>query len=301
MAFQTRTTAVRMGASKGDMSDNWQTPNVMDSLPVRDEKALRKQYLGNRAGRTSHSTLREQVAYPPPKAMWATPNAFDANNIVRKPDERSDAANKGGCSNLREQVHNCGPQWPTPAVKDVTGGPYKTEVKDGRFVSYHNNTVENPTPYGANLKDAVTCQWATPRSGKTTSENPDNWQKRNDAGEVSTMPLTCQVQVWPSPTASTGGSEPEGSTGRKLVTVCGAKLNPRWVETLMNLPIGWTRPGCTDPCNPCDPTRDRSEDTKVDNRTDELRLLGNGVVPATAEIAFRTLFARLTPRPRASN
>ena len=30
-----------------------------------------------------------------------------------------------------------------------------------------------------------------------------------------------------------------------------------------------------------------------DNRTDELRLLGNGVVPATAELAFRTLYRRL--------
>jgi hypothetical protein len=30
-----------------------------------------------------------------------------------------------------------------------------------------------------------------------------------------------------------------------------------------------------------------------DNRTDELRLLGNGVVPATAELAFRTLWNQL--------
>ena len=30
-----------------------------------------------------------------------------------------------------------------------------------------------------------------------------------------------------------------------------------------------------------------------DNRTDELRLLGNGVVPATAEKAFRTLMQKL--------
>jgi hypothetical protein len=30
-----------------------------------------------------------------------------------------------------------------------------------------------------------------------------------------------------------------------------------------------------------------------DNRTDELRLLGNGVVPATAERAFRTLMNQL--------
>jgi hypothetical protein len=25
------------------------------------------------------------------------------------------------------------------------------------------------------------------------------------------------------------------------------KLNPRWVETLMGLPIGWTMPSCTQP------------------------------------------------------
>jgi DNA (cytosine-5)-methyltransferase 1 len=33
--------------------------------------------------------------------------------------------------------------------------------------------------------------------------------------------------------------------------------------------------------------------TTCDNRTDELRLLGNGVVPATAELAFRTLWEEL--------
>ena len=32
---------------------------------------------------------------------------------------------------------------------------------------------------------------------------------------------------------------------------------------------------------------------KSDNRTDELRLLGNGVVPAVAEKAWRVLFAEL--------
>jgi len=32
-----------------------------------------------------------------------------------------------------------------------------------------------------------------------------------------------------------------------------------------------------------------------DNRTDELRLLGNGVVPATAAIAFTTLMQEMFP------
>ena len=46
-----------------------------------------------------------------------------------------------------------------------------------------------------------------------------------------------------------------------------------------------------------DGTSDWMDDTELyttcDNRTDELRLLGNGVVPATAERAFRTLIKKL--------
>jgi DNA (cytosine-5)-methyltransferase 1 len=55
----------------------WATPTVMDHLPIRNEEALKRQYDKNRAGRTSHSTLREQVVYPPPKQMWPTPQASD--------------------------------------------------------------------------------------------------------------------------------------------------------------------------------------------------------------------------------
>jgi DNA (cytosine-5)-methyltransferase 1 len=53
----------------------WQTPNAMDSLPPRNEEALKKQYDKNRKGRTEHSTLREQVVYPKPNKMWPTPRS----------------------------------------------------------------------------------------------------------------------------------------------------------------------------------------------------------------------------------
>jgi len=36
--------------------------------------------------------------------------------------------------------------------------------------------------------------------------------------------------------------------------------------------------------------------TTCDNRTDELRLLGNGVVPATAELAFIVLMNKLVKK-----
>lgn len=76
-------------------------------------------------------------------------------------------------------------------------------------------------------------------------------------------------RTWPGPTASTGGAEPDGKTGRKLVTEvknwttptssdtghrktkyaqgvtptsmqAGGALNPDWVEWLMGWPMTWT-------------------------------------------------------------
>lgn len=58
-------------------------------------------------------------------------------------------------------------------------------------------------------------------------------------------------------------------------------LNPRWVETLMGVPVGW-----------CDPLW-RGDEQECTSRIDELRMLGNGVVPQTAEIAFVILSSKL--------
>ena len=38
-----------------------------------------------------------------------------------------------------------------------------------------------------------------------------------------------------------------GLHGQTGAMVNGAKLNPRWVETLMGLPVGWTMPSCACP------------------------------------------------------
>jgi hypothetical protein len=117
--------------------------------------------------------------------------------------------------------------------------------------------------------------WATPRAGKTTDENPETWAVRQAKGDVATMPLTAQVKQWPTPASSgvTGG--PTGLAGgsgnrEKLATMlpeaeakamgCG-KLNPRWVETLMGLPIGWTMPSCASPVT-IEPTNYDSSETE---------------------------------------
>ena len=185
--------------------ESWATPNTMDHLDCRSAEGVIKIATGARKGRSMPSNLREQVdpqtvdIYQKVKEeSWATPSTMDYINVVRKPEDRSPAANKGGCKNLREEVH----QWPTPAVKDVTGGPYKTELVNGQFRSYHNHTEANPVAYGTNLKDAVRV------------------------------------------------IEEEKPTG---------KLNPRWVETLMGLPVGWTMPSCQSPVTIAPTNCDSSE------------------------------------------
>ena len=99
--------------------------------------------------------------------------------------------------------------------------------------------------------------WATPRAGKVTDENPETWAIRNDRKEVATMPLTAQVKTWPTPAASTGNGGPHGLGGgsgsNQTLATLGhkemgtGKLNPRWVETLMGLPVGWVMPSCACP------------------------------------------------------
>ena len=118
--------------------------------------------------------------------------------------------------------------------------------------------------------DQQVKNWATPRAGKTTDENPETWKARQEKGDVSTMPLTVQVkQSWPTPSAD-GDSRPGANADpvkwqqiadakkaqginkqlfltTKVAMQQSGKLNPRWVETLMGLPVGWTMPSCASP------------------------------------------------------
>jgi hypothetical protein len=151
-----QTATVSTGAHRqkdGSMTDkldqqvkNWATPDASDR---RSDKS-------------------KQVGLSNQTKTWATPSTMDHLNVVRTPQERSPAANKGGCKNLREEVH----QWAT-----ICAGDYRTP----------------PTNSGT--------------TGQTI------------------MP----------------------ASEHALPKAAGGKLNPRWVETLMGLPVGWTMPSCASP------------------------------------------------------
>ncbi len=215
---------------------------------------------------------------------------------------------------LSDAVVDAQKNWPTPAVMDTMGGPYKTEFVDGVFRSYHNHSKENAPQYGARLRDAVTCGLPAPANPSTHGSRQEsldqsqrNWQTfahgTHNRGETphrqvvkalvneekaQTQCLTVdQVfaeeikgtnqKSWATPNnfcfqppenTEQWTKRAEYQQTEKGVNLhkpiqsqvlhenekvmgamppSAAKLNPRWVETLMGLPIGWTMPSCTRP------------------------------------------------------
>jgi hypothetical protein len=92
-------------------------------------------------------------------------------------------------------------------------------------------------------------QWATPKASDPQHSGPN---MRDSAGNYA-LPAQAVREQWGTPTArdhksGRGNEEREYKELTPMVerTQTG-KLNPRWVETLMGLPVGWTMPSCVYP------------------------------------------------------
>jgi len=121
--------------TKENESGYWLTPNCMDSLPPRTPEALKKQHENNRQGRSTHSTLREQVAYPPPSQMWPTPMATDWK--PRGPNSKQQG--------LGEKV-----KWPTPQARDHKGSSGRSNK--GQELDLPTKVKMLPTPTSSEHK-----------------------------------------------------------------------------------------------------------------------------------------------------
>jgi len=119
-------------------------------------------------------------------------------------------------------------QWPTPDTCSRGDGPSQLER--------HTPTLQTEVK-----------QWATPSSrewkGHTITDKFPNGYN-----------ITLSNQIIPSGQACQGNSSTDGSRQEF------AKLNPRWVETLMGLPVGWTMPSCAFPVT-IEPTNFVSSET----------------------------------------
>jgi hypothetical protein len=244
---------------------NWSTPNCTDGktggTTTQGRSLVADIQLHGQAAPASSSSLGSR------QGLWLTPRAnepdSDPNFAARNADRGAHC--HGTLSSQAKEM------WPT--------------------ITAHTPDMESNGPnghQGTYLAGAVK-QWATPRSGKTTDENPETWALRQAKGDVATMPLGAQVKCWGTPAANDANKQnvmcevnskqaglPKSvglelqrqwatprncggpdyakttrpssqSNSLSLPTQVAGKLNPRWVETLMGLPIGWTMPSCTSP------------------------------------------------------
>jgi len=212
------------------------------------------------------------------------------------------ARTKGGCVNLKDQTAH--PEvyglpepdgFPTPDTMNYRDGSNlrqltKDAAKNGarRGVSLHHHVHTWPTPSVHGNHNAP------------------------GAGEKSGTGLSTAVKNYPTPAAHEARlgyqdrSDPSKKGSQKSLTTivvdnaggrekCKGQLNPDWVEWLMGVPLGWTQlegdvyqhPGWGEE-PPIPRVLEGCED-----RTDRIRMLGNGVVPQTAATAWVTLHNEL--------
>ena len=236
-AWRARVSAVRL--TRGKESGSW------PSVTTKDHHS---QGSGNNQKSPSLATTLEK--------NWPTVTAFDFNNT---PLNRIDGTGRTYKSNLKEAVHQ---NWPSPRSnmhKEASMG-----CCGGRIAStgYHANIGEavwlseygQAAPASSNtLGSRQGLSWMTPRACE--AQNPPMGVDKRHHG------LTHQVtKQWATPRGYQQAGPDQNrinrpnSGGDDLVTQIAkvqrnmtAKLNPRWVETLMGLPIGWTMPSCIRP------------------------------------------------------
>jgi len=133
-------------------------------------------------------------------------------------------------------------QWPTPEASQ--GGRQGGSFSQNSWKK-EDGTPKQPSLAQATIMDQQAQNWATPRANKTEGYSSPEFRPT----------LHQQAQNWATTRAGMargnkftydrGKGNIEEQAGASVQG--GGKLNPRWVETLMGLPVGWTMPSCASP------------------------------------------------------
>lgn len=205
------------------------------------------------------------------RELWPTPDATGANDgvpwekfhasmmerraqVKKAVSEGKTKQGSGRSPNLAASVQN--PQWATPKAWATP------QVQDtGRTAEAYLIAKKK---HGSALQASLQIQvkaWATPTAAEAKNQN------------TSTQ-VYLQNPQWATPSSSMmagrseemncrAGREGYGHVGNHLLRQTGnqGKLNPRWVETLMGLPVGWVMPSCASPVT-IEPTNSGCSETE---------------------------------------
>jgi len=167
------------------------------------------------------------------RELWPTPDATGANDGVpwekfeqgmqeRRARVKAAVAQgltkqgSGRSANLYAAVQN--PQWATPAAQQQS----EMSPERAKELGWEWKGTAYYTRDGVKKNSSLTHQvWATPQTRDNRSGGAERWDDPNRSRNLNDQIAT--------------------------VTKQNAKLNPRWVETLMGLPVGWVMPSCAAP------------------------------------------------------
>jgi hypothetical protein len=157
--------------------------------------------------------------------------------------------------------------WRTPQANEAGAKVETLFTKDGS-PAMPGQRAYRKTPSGKLVLQSQTINqqvemvenWATPQAHDAQGpKTPEQIAVMRAKGHG--VKNLNEMVTWPTPSASCDQGGPSGLAGgsgnrKKLNSMlpeaeakamgCG-KLNPRWVEALMGLPIGWVMPSCTSP------------------------------------------------------
>ena len=241
-------------------TSNWPTP---DASNHRDGETLRKDNNLEQGGFHGVSLHHAMTKYG--QAAPASSSSGGSRQGLSEPSQQNWQTFAHGTHNRGETPHR-------QVVKALVNGEkvqtqmltvdqvFAEEIKGTNkqlwpTITAHTPDMESNGPNGHSgtyLAGAVK-QWMTPRACE--AENPPMGVDKRHQG------LTHQVKhsdQWATPTNCDhkGATTPEAckqweSRGQNLpeqtASITAGKLNPRWVETLMGLPVGWVMPSCACP------------------------------------------------------
>jgi hypothetical protein len=191
-------------------------------------------------------------------SSWPTISVNESKNSVGKSQEHRNSIPLGTMAAMQS--------WPTPnAQVSQDGESPETWLKRKEAMKakgYNGNGCGTPLTIAVQLHGQAApasssslgsrrgLSWATPAARDTQGQRgaAANARKGNP---LDTLPN--QMAQWGTLTARDhkSGRGNEDRQYKELTPMVerqqSGKLNPRWVETLMGLPIGWTMPSCTSP------------------------------------------------------
>ncbi len=226
-------------------------------------------------GKLSEQTMWEHGTEGNGSGLWPTPQAMDARQDIRMRSELSEKAKKGGCSNLREEVHRR--TFPTPRAYE--GGAYRDKDGNPKERSGLKSYVKMfPTPTSRDWKDTgenVNWEKVAKKSklaGRVmlptpTAAEADKIPAKANYGQIglnnhpllrgyptrpkATKSRKGEKMVFPTPRANllpglitkTSATRNKGNLEEVVAekeNLTSGQLNPTWVEWLMGYPTGWT-------------------------------------------------------------